>query len=238
MEEEIIVTGHRARGGGRDRDRRLRGRAVGASGSSATRSPRSLSTDRDPGAPDRSGKAKARPTINAVLTERQELVLRRLVEEYLDAGAPVGSKALSGGLEWGPSTIRHELANLEELGLLAHPHTSAGRVPTEAGYRYFVDRLLPDRDAGAAAVAVARAPRARRGDAGHDRDALAGHQPAGDRHRAADRDLDDPPRRGPAAPAAGADGRRDHLHRRRHQAPVHVRAARSIRAWPTGRPAI
>ena len=46
-------------------------------------------------------------------------------------------------MEWGPSTIRHELANLEELGLLAHPHTSAGRVPTEAGYRYFVDWLLP-----------------------------------------------------------------------------------------------
>ena len=44
---------------------------------------------------------------------------------------------------WGPSTIRHELAILEEQGLLAHPHTSAGRVPTEAGYRYFVDRLLP-----------------------------------------------------------------------------------------------
>jgi heat-inducible transcriptional repressor len=79
-----------------------------------------------------------------MLTERQELVLRRLVEEYLDAGAPVGSKALSAAFEWGPSTIRHELANLEELGLLAHPHTSAGRVPTEAGYRYFVDRLLPE----------------------------------------------------------------------------------------------
>jgi heat-inducible transcriptional repressor len=79
-----------------------------------------------------------------MLTERQELVLRRLVEEYLDAGAPVGSKALSTAFEWGPSTIRHELANLEELGLLAHPHTSAGRVPTQAGYRYFVDRLLPD----------------------------------------------------------------------------------------------
>jgi heat-inducible transcriptional repressor len=78
-----------------------------------------------------------------VLTERQELVLRRLVEEYLDAGLPVGSKALAAGIEWGPSTIRHELANLEELGLLAHPHTSAGRTPTEAGYRYFVDRLLP-----------------------------------------------------------------------------------------------
>jgi heat-inducible transcriptional repressor len=85
-----------------------------------------------------------------MLTERQELVLRRLVEEYLDEGAPVGSKALSAAFTWGPSTIRHELANLEELGLLAHPHTSAGRIPTEAGYRYFVDRLLPDTSPGPA----------------------------------------------------------------------------------------
>jgi heat-inducible transcriptional repressor len=83
-----------------------------------------------------------------VLSERQELVLRKVVEEYLDGGAPVGSKALSAEVQWGPSTIRSELANLEELGLLAHPHTSAGRVPTEAGYRYFVDRLLPQEDAG------------------------------------------------------------------------------------------
>ncbi len=83
-----------------------------------------------------------------MLTERQELVLRRLVEDYLDAGVPVGSKALSAAFEWGPSTIRHELANLEEQGLLAHPHTSAGRVPTEAGYRYFVDRLLPEQTTG------------------------------------------------------------------------------------------
>src|SRR5450432_1247281 len=82
--------------------------------------------------------------MRAMLTDRQELVLRRLVEEYLDEGSPVGSKALSTTFEWGPSTIRHELASLEELGLLAHPHTSAGRVPTEAGYRYFVDRLLPE----------------------------------------------------------------------------------------------
>jgi heat-inducible transcriptional repressor len=81
-----------------------------------------------------------------VLTERQELVLRRVVEEYLDAGVPVGSKSLAAGFAWGPSTIRHELATLEELGLLAHPHTSAGRVPTESGYRYFVDRLLPVED--------------------------------------------------------------------------------------------
>jgi heat-inducible transcriptional repressor len=97
-------------------------------------------------------KQTAAPTINGVvgepqgspLSERQELVLQRVVEEYLSAGSPVGSKALAAGVEWGPSTIRHELANLEELGLLAHPHTSAGRVPTEAGYRYFVDRLLPE----------------------------------------------------------------------------------------------
>jgi heat-inducible transcriptional repressor len=77
-----------------------------------------------------------------VLTDRQELVLRKLVEEYLEGGAPVGSKQLSGEVKWGPSTIRNELASLEDLGLLGHPHTSAGRVPTEAGYRYFVDRLL------------------------------------------------------------------------------------------------
>jgi heat-inducible transcriptional repressor len=83
-----------------------------------------------------------------MLTERQELVLRKVVEEYLDAGSPIGSKSLSAGVEWGPSTIRHELSSLEELGLLAHPHTSAGRIPTEAGYRYFVDRLLPTEDAG------------------------------------------------------------------------------------------
>jgi heat-inducible transcriptional repressor len=83
-----------------------------------------------------------------MLTDRQELVLRALVQEYLDGGAPVGSKALSAAFEWGPSTIRGELANLELLGLLAHPHTSAGRVPTEAGYRYFVDRLLPEPPVG------------------------------------------------------------------------------------------
>ena len=85
-----------------------------------------------------------------MLTERQELVLRKVVEEYLAAGAPVGSKVLSAeaDVEWRPSTIRHELQNLEELGLLAHPHTSAGRVPTEAGYRYFVDRLVPAEGTG------------------------------------------------------------------------------------------
>ena len=82
------------------------------------------------------------------MTNRQELVLRKVVEEYLEGGAPVGSKVLAEEVEWGPSTIRNELASLEERGLLAHPHTSAGRIPTEAGYRYFVDRLLPVDESG------------------------------------------------------------------------------------------
>lgn len=80
-----------------------------------------------------------------MLSPRQEQVLRKVVEGYVAVGQPVGSKAISAELdvEWGPSTVRNELAQLEEHGLLAHPHTSAGRIPTDAGYRYFVDRLLP-----------------------------------------------------------------------------------------------
>ncbi len=78
-----------------------------------------------------------------MLSPRQELILRKVVDGYLEDGQPVGSKVLAADVEWGPSTIRNELAMLEEHGLLAHPHTSAGRVPTDAGYRYFVDRLLP-----------------------------------------------------------------------------------------------
>jgi len=84
-----------------------------------------------------------------VLTPRQELLLGKVVDGFAAAGQPVGSKALAADpeVDCGPSTIRNELAVLEELGLLAHPHTSAGRVPTDAGYRYFVDRVLPARRA-------------------------------------------------------------------------------------------
>jgi heat-inducible transcriptional repressor len=89
-------------------------------------------------------------TLGAVLTPRQEQILARVVEGYLEEGQPVGSKAIAADPELGvkPSTVRNELAMLEEQGLLTHPHTSAGRVPTDAGYRYFVDRLLPERKAG------------------------------------------------------------------------------------------
>jgi heat-inducible transcriptional repressor len=79
-----------------------------------------------------------------VLTARQGEILRLVVEEFVETGQPVGSKALveRAALAVSPSTVRHELAELERFGLLTHPHTSAGRTPTERGYRYFVDRLL------------------------------------------------------------------------------------------------
>ena len=82
--------------------------------------------------------------MNILLSERQRAILRLVVEEYVATGQPVGSKTLveSAGLDVSPSTVRYELADLERIGLLTHPHTSAGRVPTETGYRLYVDELL------------------------------------------------------------------------------------------------
>src|SRR6204780_440002 len=79
-----------------------------------------------------------------MLTPRQEVILRKVAETYAATGQPVASRALAAepAFEWGPSTIRFELAQLEAQGLLAHPHTSAGRLPTDAGQRYVVDALL------------------------------------------------------------------------------------------------
>ncbi|MGO9490432.1 MAG: heat-inducible transcriptional repressor HrcA [Solirubrobacteraceae bacterium] len=79
-----------------------------------------------------------------MLTPRQERILGKVVEEFLHTGQPVPSRAVAADpdLDCGPSTARNELAQLEEYGLLAHPHVSAGRVPTDAGQRYVVDRLL------------------------------------------------------------------------------------------------
>jgi heat-inducible transcriptional repressor len=78
------------------------------------------------------------------LTDRQREILRRLVEEHIATREPVGSKYLveRAGLSVSPSTVRSELAELERLGLLTHPYTSAGRVPTEDGYRLFAQGLL------------------------------------------------------------------------------------------------
>ena len=80
------------------------------------------------------------------LTQRQRELLRRLVEEYVESGEPVGSKTLveRSSLGVSASTVRAELAELEARGLLTHPHTAAGRVPTEAGYRFYADELLAE----------------------------------------------------------------------------------------------
>jgi heat-inducible transcriptional repressor len=78
------------------------------------------------------------------ITPRQSFILRKLVQAHVERDGPVASKwiAEQADVPWGPSTVRAELARLEEVGLLEHPHTSAGRVPTDSGYRYYVDELL------------------------------------------------------------------------------------------------
>ncbi|PKO42242.1 MAG: heat-inducible transcriptional repressor HrcA [Betaproteobacteria bacterium HGW-Betaproteobacteria-4] len=79
-----------------------------------------------------------------MLDDRARTLLKTLVEHYIADGQPVGSRALSkySGLDLSPATIRNVMADLEEAGFVASPHTSAGRIPTARGYRLFVDRLL------------------------------------------------------------------------------------------------
>lgn len=79
-----------------------------------------------------------------MLDDRSKLLLKALVERYIADGQPVGSRTLSkaSGLELSPATIRNVMSDLEELGLIVSPHTSAGRVPTARGYRLFVDTML------------------------------------------------------------------------------------------------
>lgn len=87
--------------------------------------------------------------IGRELSPRQEAILVRVVEKYVETGAPVGSKTLvAQGVKVSSSTVRNELSQLEEFGFLSHPHTSAGRVPTDLGYRFFVDRLIESIDPG------------------------------------------------------------------------------------------
>jgi len=82
------------------------------------------------------------------LSERAQTLLRVLIDRYIEEGAPVGSRTLSrvGNLNLSPATIRNVMADLEDLGLIRAPHTSAGRVPTELGYRFFVNSLLVRRN--------------------------------------------------------------------------------------------
>ena len=78
------------------------------------------------------------------LSERKKIILKSIVEAHIDGGEPVGSKYLMQNnlLTCSSATIRNEMAELEQMGYLVQPHTSAGRVPTEAGYRFYVDSLV------------------------------------------------------------------------------------------------
>jgi heat-inducible transcriptional repressor len=82
--------------------------------------------------------------MKTMLDDRARTLLKALVERYIADGQPVGSRTLSraSGLDLSPATIRNVMADLEELGLIASPHTSAGRIPTARGYRLFVDTML------------------------------------------------------------------------------------------------
>jgi heat-inducible transcriptional repressor len=88
----------------------------------------------------------------ARLSDRARRILAALVREYIETGEPVGSLAIvgRGGLDVSSATVRNELARLEELGFLRQPHTSAGRVPTDLGYRCYVDLLMQNRRPGRA----------------------------------------------------------------------------------------
>ena len=80
------------------------------------------------------------------LTERKKQILRAIVDSYIRTAEPVGSKTISQlpGMDFSPATIRNEMADLTSMGLLEQPHTSAGRVPSAAGYRLYVDELMQD----------------------------------------------------------------------------------------------
>ncbi len=171
-----------------------------------------------------------------MLSPRQELILKLVVDAYLASGRPVPSKEIAerAEVEWGPSTVRAELAALEAAGYLTHPHTSAGRVPTEFGYRLlrrFADGGRRRRRCRRSRSSSRAAPRDRRGDAGDDGGAGPGDRPDGAGHGAAgDGRGDDPPGRGAAPAADPGDGGRDRLQRRRRQA--RLRLPRSGRPRP------
>lgn len=90
------------------------------------------------------GRQKTTASNGRQLSERAQILLKSLIEKYIEGGQPVGSRVLAkaSGLDLSPATIRNVLADLEEMGLITSPHTSAGRIPTDKGYRLFVDSLV------------------------------------------------------------------------------------------------
>ena len=84
----------------------------------------------------------------AELSERKKLILKAIIEAHIKNGEPIGSKYLTqeANIQYSSATIRNEMAELEELGYLEQPHTSAGRIPSELGYRFYVDTLVQQYD--------------------------------------------------------------------------------------------
>jgi len=115
----------------------------------------------------------ARDFADETLNDRAQHLLRVLVESYIREGQPVGSRTLSrdSGLNLSAATVRNVMADLEEYGFVTSPHTSAGRVPTDKGYRFFVDTLLAQRRSGAEHSVIEELQR--RLEDEHDRDPKA-----------------------------------------------------------------
>ncbi len=86
--------------------------------------------------------------MSEMLSERKKNILKAVIEEYISSGEPIGSKFLASldGISLSPATLRNEMAELTEMGYLVQPHTSAGRVPSEQGYRFYVDTLMQSYD--------------------------------------------------------------------------------------------
>ena len=78
------------------------------------------------------------------MNERKMKILKAVIQNYLDTGEPVGSRTISKytDLQLSPATIRNEMSDLEEMGYIIQPHTSAGRIPSDAGYRLYVDDMM------------------------------------------------------------------------------------------------
>ncbi len=91
------------------------------------------------------GQYSQKEGILTMLTERQRMILNAIVDDYIRSAEPVGSRSISkrGDVGYSPATIRNEMADLEDMGFLEQPHTSAGRIPSHKGYRYYVDHLVP-----------------------------------------------------------------------------------------------
>jgi len=84
---------------------------------------------------------EAKPQLSANMTERQERILQAIIEQYAEVASPVGSSLLAKVFDVSSATVRAEMAELERAGYIKQPHTSAGRIPTDKGYRYYVNQL-------------------------------------------------------------------------------------------------